>query len=643
MHAMLETLLFIFSVVFCFFLPGKFIINQLTLELDSIETLFVATLTGLVTFIFLLYLFSWVHIEWLIIPVLLITDFFALKDKKKLKLKFKFGDILPLIVIGISGIIFSFPMLFWGIYGNHVAYRFDDLWHLALIQELKVNFPPGIPTFAGVGLRGYHFFTDFLLAKMSNFFSISPFSLHFHLFPILLGLLWGLGAYVLMYAWSKKQTAAFFTVFLTMFGGNFAYFFPFFGHPAISLSDGFGILQPALSVFNPPLTLSVIVLFFCLFLLYKYFQTQEKRWLIPFVIAAGILPMIKVYAGIILYGGLGVIVLYELLRKRFFLFEICLGIGLIALGTYWVFVGGTGGLIWYPLWPPHELLKSFSWFNYDEKMYTYSHLGVIRGLVFTEVFGFSLFFLGNLGTRVFGLLSLLLELKKRRWPSIFAISLFLMLVIAIIIPLLFIQTGKVFEIIQMATYYLLFCSLFASLGLADFFALHFRFQKPVKVGALVLFALLTIPSALSTYSDTITQAKETKDLSNPYYSALLFLRNRGTYNQTVLALPEKATTSSINDLMFWYKSSDPTVGVFSNKRLYLANGGITFPGMDEKARISSLSAFLQTLTSSQAVESFLQKNHITYITSPDAIPQLLSLKNIKEIYNNAYYIYQYIP
>jgi hypothetical protein len=644
-QTMLEVLLFILCIVICFFLPGKFINNRLGLKLDGIEALFIATVTGVVFFIFSLYLLSWVHAEWIIIPIVLIIDFFALKNRKRLSLSLRPNDIVPLVLIGVSGLIFSLPLLAWGIYNNHIAYRFDDLWHLALIQEMKVNFPPGVPTFAGVGLRGYHFFTDFLQANISNIFSLSPFSLHFHLFPVFLSLLWALGAYSFMYTWTKKRTAGLWAVFLTMFGGSFAYLFPLFGRPAVSLSDGLSILQPAISIFNPPSSFSIVLLFFCLFLLYHYLQKQEKRWMIPFIIAAGILPMVKVYAGIILFGGLAPIVFYELWQRRFFLFQACLVIGLIVLGTYWIFVGGTGGLIWYPLWPPHELLRSFSWYGYDERMYTFTHEGVIKGLIKTELFGFSLFFLGNLGTRIFGLFSLVLLLKKRIKLNIFPISLIVMMVVSILIPLLFIQTGKVFEIIQMATYYLLFCSLFASIGLTAFFSLHFRFHRIVKAFILLIFIFLTIPSAFYTYSSTIKEAKNTKNLTDPYYTALLFLRNHGEYNQTVLALPDKSASSSINDLNSWYKTSDPTVSVFTNKRMYLANGGIDFPGMDYKARISSLSAVLQDIDSNQTqkVDTFLRENHITYIFSSYQLsPQLLT-GNIKEIYHATYYVYQFLP
>jgi hypothetical protein len=644
-----EIVLFALFVIFCFYLPGKFFITRLKVKPQPNEDLFVAPVTGIVFFTFLLYILAWVHLDWMSIPVLLVIDVLCIRENKKRFRSLPQAYLLSIGFIAVCSLIFSTPLLLMGIYGNKIVYHVDDLWHLSLIQELKANFPPNIPDFAGVQLRGYHFFYNFLLGKISSLFFFSPLSLHFHLFPLLLALLWGLGVYTLMYAWSKKVSASLIAVFLTIFGGSFAYILSLQGHPEVSLSDGLGMLQPASSIYNPPFTISVVILLFCLFLLYRYLQTREKQWLIPMALAAGILPMFKVYAGIILFGGLLVVVALELLKKRFFPLAMLLVIGVIFLGTYEVFVGGTGGLIWHPFWPPHELLRGFSWYGYDEKIYTFSRLHVIRGLVQTESYGFNLFLFGNLGTRIFGILCLpLLLFKKPSWLNSFTVSLVVMTLISVLIPLLFIQTGKVFEIIQMANYYLLFCSLFAALGLSALLSLRFPFRSVVMIILSIIFLVLTLPSAFNTYNDTVESAKETFDLTQPYYQALFFLRERGSYNQTVLELPSRNIRPTVNDIHYWYANSNPAVSAFSDKRMYLANMGADFPGMDTSARFRDISQLLNyrdnpSRKKAKKVGALLKRNKIVYIFSPYSVASLLSIKDMRKIYHNTYFVYQFSP
>ena len=348
-----------------------------------------------------------------------------------------------------------------------------------------------------------------------------------------------------------------------------------------------------------------------------------------------------------LFGGLLCLVCWELLRKRFFLLGSFFVIGLLFLGTYGIFVGRTGGLIWHPLWPPHELLRTFSWYGYDEKIYTFSHQHVIRGLIETEFYGFFLFLIGNLGTRIIGLLGLVLLIwKKRKFPSLFAFSLLVMLIISILIPLFFIQTGKVFEIIQMANYYLFFVSLFACFGLAKFSSLQFRFSKVIKVLCLVVFVSFTLPSAFVVYKNKVVDAAVRTDLTQPYFQTLAFLRGKGNYDQTVLELPTVDVSSKIESVSFWYNQSSPSVSVFSDKRTYFSFTGIEFPGMRDNARGRNLSLVLAlrehpSVELQKKVVAFLQKENIVYIISPAVFPALLQIRGMKEIYHNQYFIYQF--
>jgi hypothetical protein len=603
----------------------------------------------MLVFLFLLYVLSWVHLEILAILFYGLIDFFAVRTGafpfQSIEKKHRFS----LVVIGVFSLIFSTPLLLLGIYSNTVLYYFDDMWHLALIREFAFRFPPHIPTYSGVPLTGYHFFYDFLLAKISEFFAISPFSLHFHLFSVFTAVLWGLGTYVLLFVWTKRRSTALVGVFLTMFGGNFAYLYYFAGHTQVSLADGLGIMQPAYSIYNPPFSLSIVFILFALIALYYFLQTRQKLYLILIVLAAGLLPMTKIYGAMVFFPGFVIVAAWDFLRKKFDSFIALLAIGVFFLATYGIFVGEQGGLIWFPLWAPIGILRSFSWYNFDNKIYVYTHQGVLHGLIETYAYGLFVFLILDLGTRILGILLLPItyfrQIIKRKPPSLFSLSVLIMLVISIFIPLFFIQTGKVFEIIQLGSYYLFFCSLFATLGFGILFSLRFRLAFIVQTILLVILFSFTICSSFVIYKGIFDNQQKRVSLDSPYYQALFFLQKRGTYMDTVLELPSHEIGANMSGLRYWYNNSSPIVTSFANKQTFLSSTGIDFKGMDTKTRMSDIIMVLQyrddaTNVNKSVATNVLKTNHIRFIFSPYAFDSLLQIPGVKKIYDRGYVIYQ---
>src|SRR5579885_1525316 len=309
--------LFLLCLIFCFYLPGRYFLHKLRLTCQPFLLLFLATIFGLLFFLFVSYVVAWIHADWVLIPIFGVIDVLALRNNLLVINPVARKNLLPLVIITICSFFFSIPLLFLGIYNNTILYHFDDILAISLIQELRYRFPPDIPAYSGVPLTSYHFFYDFLLTKINEFFAISPFSLHFHFIPLFFAFCWGVGVYVFVYEWRKNRFTALLAVFLTMFGGSFSYLYYFAGQTNVSFLDGLGIAQPAYSVYNPRITLSMIVLIFLLIWLYRFLQTRNNRLLIPFVLAMGMLPMIDIYAAIVAYSGFGLLTLIDLSKRRF--------------------------------------------------------------------------------------------------------------------------------------------------------------------------------------------------------------------------------------------------------------------------------------------------------------------------------------
>lgn len=645
---LLEFILFILFVVAGLYIPGKFFLTKLRVKLVFLEDIFLSLSIGILIFTLISYILSWIKLADLLLPVILGINILVIVTlKNNILPKLDKNHLKPLLLVFAMSIFFSLSMLVTGIFDGNIIFRNDDPWHLALINELKIHFPPDNPGFSQIPLKGYHFFYNFILAKISNLFFISPFSLHFHFFPSLVSILWGLGVYTLMFKWSKKVSASLWAVFLTMFGGSFAFILYLQGHLGFSFDSGFGISQPFGSLYNPPFSISIVFLITALIILYEYIATKDKNWLIPLTLCIGLISMFKVYAGMILVGAFLVFTLIEIFKKRYIIIFSLLGVAILFFGTYWVFAGGFGYLIFYPLWPPHRILQTYPWYGYDEKIYTFTKFNVIRGLIQTELDGLNVFILGNLGTRLIGLLFLVfIFIKNRILPSYFALMVFLMAVISITIPMFFIQSGKVFEMIQMTQYFLFFSALFAAFGFSYFFSL--RFNKFIKIIVFALILMLTLPSAAENLKNYAYTAKTGQSLSAPYFQTLSFLAKQKDYDATVLEMPGLGTKTDNKSLLEWYRSSTPQITAFSNKRSFLSNQYIDFPGLDKEKRLNFIKNMIIFTTTPATSSAYLDRkekiikglydNKIHFIFSSYEVLSFMDTPNIKKIYKNSPYV-----
>jgi hypothetical protein len=224
-----------------------------------------------------------------------------------------------------------------------------------------------------------------------------------------------------------------------------------------------------------------------------------------------------------------------------------------------------------------------------------------------------------------------------------------MLAVSFLVPLFFIQTGKVFEIIQMAWYFLFFCALFSSFVLASLF--NFKYSKAFKLLLFGVLLITTLPSAYGTYRGDLATVRSRKKFSSPYFKAMQFLASQETYNATVLEIPNKQIPPTEKDLREWYRASSPAIVAFANKRSYLSNEYIDFPGVNITPRIDFLREVLLfdkvSLTTPEYVrlqkelEKGFLKNKISFIYSPRPLSSLERIKNIHQVYQNqAATIYQ---
>lgn len=601
-------------------------------------------------FTLLAYILSWAQAILLLLPMLLWVNYTAIRQKLW-KFTIAPQHRTPIIVVLLLSIVFSLPMLVIGIGETTAIYRTDDIIHLGYINELKNHFPPDNPGLSGVPLRGYHFFSDFILATLLKLTGLPANFLYFHGIPILIALLWGLGSYSLVFLWRKQTDAALWAVFLVLFGGSFGWWLLLTGHPEISVRSTFGIDQPASALLNLPYAWSIAFILGALIVMYEYVQTRKIAWLVLLAFFVGLTPMMKVYAGILLVSGFSYIALTDLLRKRFAVVWSGLLVGILLYITYGLFAGSGGYLLWAPLWAPHKVLvDGMPWYGYDEKLFTYGKFGMWWRIIGVELYGLWLFIIGNLGTRAIGIAILfLLWLKNPTIFSRFTVALSIMMATALIIPLFFLQSIKVFEIIQMGWYYPLFAALIGAAGIA-WLVRH----TPTTLGKATIVLLLLAMSIPSTYENMyhlvypMPHKIKIQVKTDPYFQTMSILARDPNYEATVLELPVAQTPPTHLDVLSWYRVTLPYPAALGNKRSYFHSQNIDFPNapLEERTSVIGKVLHLEQLTGREAtfaatlsqMQSTLDASGIHYIVTQ--FP-LKNLKGVEQIFaSSPFFLYR---
>ncbi len=647
-----QTFLFVLSLVFSFYIPGVVIVGAKNLSTRMyLYRLFV----GWVAFTIVALAAGFIHMRWIVPVYMGVMGVIGIATHRKDLLQIPKVRLVDGLFIVAMTLLFSLTMLrsgwmsasgfsFVGVNGS------DGLWHVALVNELASSFPPQHPGFAGIPLTGYHFLYDFVLAELHRVYGVDSIHLVFHFFPLFVAFLWVSGVFTLSGRMFRSRLAAYASAVLSVVGGSFAYVIPLVFHQKGSIDDVLGILQPFTSLMNPQFASSAVLTIFSLLFFYEYETSKQKRWLVFLLLGAGVSVGFKVYAGMILLGGLWVVSVYQLLiKKTGDLVAVAAGSSFLAWLIFGPFNHSYGFLVWQPLWPPHRVMQGpldFTQWEIQHQTLVASHSW--KGLVRLEVMGLSIFFLGNMGTRLMGLLGLM-GLKKKF--SVFSLFYFSIIAVSSLVPLFFIQpVAGPFNMIQMYWYFLLFLGIVAGGGMAHIFRTVWRSSRFAGVGIAIMFLLATLPSAgekIRTYGLGPLSYYE-----KSYVDALQVLAKKGTYEQTTMEIPvlSEYTQSSLDQ---WFGTSAvPIVPALANKRAFIANETVSFGYESKDRRLARMYKFMHsqdecsgdTDTCLKGARQLLDTDHIRYIVAPAKANWIGAVKSVKTIYTNDQYgVYELLP
>ena len=328
----------------------------------------------------------------------------------------------------------------------------DALWHIALEEAIKKSIPPINPVFAGENLKNYHYLTDVFVSFLSQLTNTSVINVFFKWEPIILSILFISTTYLLLFQITKKVVTSYLGSALVLFSSSLAYFVPWYFKDAGFGQSIFWLDQPTRYLVNPQLILSLIMVNVIFLLILK---SSKKYW---FIIAMlfGLLVGIKVYGFIILLGVFCLMSLLSLKDKNWEFAKITIS-GFVFAGLFLILAGANSGFpfILKPGWFIGSMYQSADRLN-DPQWEIHRQLFLEKSnyprLIIHWTIGFLIFFAGNFGLKILGLPIAVFYLKKISKLEPFLLCTIFSLLISLVLPILFLQKGVVWNTIQFMHY-----------------------------------------------------------------------------------------------------------------------------------------------------------------------------------------------
>lgn len=622
-------LLFLVVSFIIFFGFGLSLLNLLSIKLSGLEKFVLSTVTGLVIFTLLIYLFSYLNLRWLVTPTVSLIGLWGLHRYQSIKaLNFRKINIFlaVLLFLGIAGqgaLIFPSGLKYengFGFYGVNVH---DGIWHTSLITSLSNNFPPKNYTISDQPLQNYHFLSDLLGSELHQFFKFSVLDLNFRFFPLLYSLLLGLSVFILTRKLTGNNLTSLLAVFLSFFCGSLGFIPSLLKLGGNTWESSFWSIQSISFILNSPLIPSFVILLSGIFLLNLTLPKPNFRQVILISLLFGSLIGFKAYGGVLILITLAILAFYNLSQKRFefiliFIFSLLISLILFLPSNprfNSTFIFQPGWFIQTMMVAP-DRLNNVDW---ELRRQTYLSEGNIKRVVQLWVEGLLIFLAGNLGIRLLGFYQIVRGFKKF---NITTFSLLAVTILGITIPLLFVQNGVAWNTIQFFYYSLLILNIFTAIFLSSILKSS---KLPIKILLIIVLILFTIPTTLKTISTYINEYQQDPSflVNNSELEALSFLQN----------LPQKTVLSSYHDTSY--------LSTFTGKPVFFEDQtqAELLGYVDGNKRQDLENQFFCQKNSPKNKENFLSSYNIGYVyikNSDVCKPQDLDkIEGLKKIFDNS--------
>lgn len=401
----------------------------------------------------------------------------------------------------------------------------DDIYHLALTNQLVNQFPPQEPGMAGVVVKNYHYLASLVMADFIRVFHLPLMPTVYQYFPLFVSLLLGLTVVSLAQILNLNKKIVHLWLFFLYFHGDILYLLLWFRGKGMNFDVT--IFDDATKLLaGPPRSFSILLLFTGLVFFLNWIKKKSFFSGVLAAVVLGSLIGFKIYTGLFALVGLAAIGVYFLVKNQWKNLTIPVLALIVSLAIYLPVNGPSGGLIF------NGLYRFDNFISQPEFGLQNLELARLTGAWYLEILFFGAYVIFLYGT------SLLAWLQTKKTlgviPLEFNIFLILASVVTAIVGLFFLQNIGGLNTVQFLIALYFVGALYAALAAARF---------PRWVLALVI--LLTIPRPIYEVLGNIQMIKNQQGLtiSNSELEALNFLKNQPT---GVVALPPEFARQEIS-------------------------------------------------------------------------------------------------
>lgn len=574
----LTLLYFIIIIFFCFYIPGRVLIEFLKLQFSYLEKIIFSTILGMSSFMFFTYLFSWINIPQIYLLILIILNlYFFYNNHNFRKIKYPRIDFLSFFIIIFGSLCFSMLMFFSGfVFKDGIKFLVvniaDGIRHIGYINNQVNFFPPEHPVLSGLQLKGFHYFYDFMLAKLVEFFRFPVLDLYFRLFPFFLSLLYGSSFYLLAKRITKNITSHRLIVFFSYFATGFSFI-------AFLITGNFRVfntetVHPIGLMLNPFIVFAITMLVSGLAILPDI--KKSFKYAIVLGIIYGVLAQIKVYSGIIAIELIVVYSLYLIIRFRkryfssYFLFLI-----LTAFITAITFLPNNfrqGGLIFSPFIIYRQFMETWIFLplNWETKFRISLEAKDTLKIYILYFQAFIIYWIYNLGVSIVSLFGIKKLFKKSFWLDDYNFILFFTIFCSIFMTTFFIQTTAVFDTVQFLWIVFPIIGIPAGLIIGNFITKHKVLSKYI-IAVILIFSLPRVLALEIDYLPQKANALATKEEVSLYTKIKSIVPPR----EFMVFIPKNLyIKTEERKVEKFYKHGISMLPALTERSLYLEKGGL---------------------------------------------------------------------
>lgn len=534
--------IFVVSIIIAFFIPGYLLLRKSNFSLFQKGV--VGTILGMVLWGWQGFILGYLKLRFLsyfyiLIVFLLFLRIFK-KDFKIFKPKIKIDLISAVIIflgtfMQVSTVWFNGILLSKGLFFCCGDTR-DNLYHIALTNELVKHFPPFEPDMYGILLKNYHYFGNLVSADLIRVFHLPLIASDYQFMTIFISFSLGLTSYVFSQVVKRDKSFIHWLLFFLYFGGDLIFLLLIILGKGInfdmsSLEDGSKFL------WNLPRAYAVIVFFAGLSIFLEWLKEKSVRFGIILALLFASLVAFKVYLGIFSLAGFGFLGLYFLLIKRYkFVWPLFLTL-ILSLVLYLPVNSQAGGLYFTSFWIFEDyIVQPYLGLSHLElaRRIFLEHNNWFRVALYEALY-IVIYIPSIFGTKLIGLF------QTKRSLSLFPkeLNIFLLggLAVSAVAGFFFQQTSGTSNTFNFLVSIFIIGSIYTALAINHWSK---KINKKLIPVLTIIIIILTVPRVLNIWSTSMSSISKTKGalINAQQIEALNFLRYKTPKESLVLVNPD---------------------------------------------------------------------------------------------------------